>query len=63
VDFETLDMASFQELVTKKVPPPGLPARQRLVTSEELPQYLEEGWTVVAAVNGHQIVLNPPASR
>ena len=63
VDFETLDMATFQELVTKKVPPPGLPARQRLVTSEELPQYLEEGWTVVAAVNGHQIVLNPPASR
>ncbi len=63
VKFDTLDMATFQELVTKKVPPVGSPARQRLVNAEELPRYLEEGWTVVAAVNGHQVVLNPPASR
>ncbi len=63
VNFDSLDMATFQELVTKKVPPIGSPARQRLVDAEELPRYLEEGWTVVAAVNGHQVVLNPPASR
>jgi len=63
VNLDSLDMAAFQELVTKKVPPIGSPARQRLVDAEELPRYLEEGWTVVAAVNGHQVVLNPPASR
>jgi hypothetical protein len=63
VDFDSLDMATFQELVTKKVPPAGSPARQRLVDAEELPRYLEEGWTVVTAVNGHQVVLNPPGSR
>ena len=62
VDFENLDVATFQELVTKKT---GQNAtftqpRQRVVDSEQLPQYLEEGWRVVAAVNGHQVVLNPP---
>ena len=61
VDFDTLDMAKFQELVTKKVPPAGASLKQRLVEAEELPKYLEEGWTVVTAVNGHQVVLNPPA--
>ena len=61
VDFDTLDMAKFQELVTKKVPPAGASLKQRLVEAEELPRYLEEGWTVVTAVNGHQVVLNPPA--
>ena len=63
MNFDSLDMATFQELVTKKVPPLGPPRDSVLVDAEELPRYLEEGWTVVAAVNGHQVVLNPPASR
>ena len=63
VDFDSLDMETFKELVKKKVPPPAPQSKQRLVEAEELPKYLENGWTVVTAVNGHQVVLNPPASR
>lgn len=63
VDFDSLDMATFQGLVTRKVPPAVAPAKQRLVEADELPRYLEEGWTVVTVVNDHQVVLNPPASR
>jgi hypothetical protein len=62
VDFEELDMPTFQELVTRKmaVAPPD--ARQKLVASTELGAYLERGWTVVTVVNDHQVVLNPPVS-
>ena len=63
IDFDTLDVAVFQELVTKKMATTGAAAKQQLVDAKELPRYLEEGWTVVAAVNGHQVVLRPPASR
>jgi hypothetical protein len=63
VDFENLDVTGFQDLVTKKIGSSGSEAKQRLVGSEELEEYLEKGWTVVTAVNGHQIVLNPPGSR
>jgi hypothetical protein len=63
VNFDSLDMTTFQDLVTKKVPPASPVTKQRLVDAEELPRYLEEGWTVVAAVNGRQVVLNPPTSR
>ncbi len=62
IDFDNLDMAKFQELVIRKVPPPAPQAKQRLVDAEQLPRYLEEGWTVVTAVNGHQVVLNPPST-
>jgi len=63
VDFENLEVAGFQELVTKKLGSPNSGMKQRLVDSAELEGYLEKGWTVVTAVNGHQVVLNPPASR
>jgi integrase len=63
VDFENLDVAEFQALVTKKVSGRGSPAKQQLVESRELPRYLEQGWTVVTTVNDHQVVLNPPTSR
>ena len=60
LDFDSLDVGAFQELVTKKM---GQNAdangtRQRLVEGTELPRYLDEGWTVVTTVNGHQVVLN-----
>jgi hypothetical protein len=63
IDFDNLDVAVFQDLVTKKVAPSGSQLKQQLVDAKELPTYLEQGWTVVTAVNGHQVVLNPPASR
>jgi hypothetical protein len=63
VDLDNLDVAVFQDLVTKKVSARGSQARQQLVESTELPRYLELGWTVVTTVNDHQVVLNPPTSR
>ena len=63
VDFENLDVAHFQDLVTKKLGAAGPGAKQKLVDSNELPGHLDQGWTMVTAVNGHQVVLNPPASR
>jgi integrase len=62
VDFDDLDVATFQDLVTKKTGQnaSSKESRQLLVDSEQLPRYLEEGWKVVTAVNGHQVVLNPP---
>ena len=63
VDLEDLDVAGFQKLVTRKLGSGGSKSRQRVIESTDLPSYLEQGWTVVTAVNGHQIVLNPPGSR
>ncbi len=63
VDFDDLDVANFQDLVTRRLSPGGSAAKQKLVDSTELPSYLEKGWTVVTAVNGHQVVLSPPNSR
>lgn len=60
VDFENLEIGVFQELVTKKVLRGGTPARQKVVDASELERYLADGWTVVTAVNGHQVVLDPP---
>jgi hypothetical protein len=61
VDFDHLDVGVFQDLVTKKVTSSGKHANQQVVDAAELPGFLEKGWTVVTAVNGHQVVLNPPA--
>jgi hypothetical protein len=62
VDFATLEVATFRDLVTKKMgrDAPTESARQRLVDAGELPRYLQEGWRVVTAVNGHQVVVDPP---
>ena len=62
IDFENLDMPTFQALVTRKVGSPAPGTRQKLVESTDLAGYLERGWTVITVVNGHQVVLNPPAS-
>jgi len=63
IDFDNLDVALFQDLVTKKMASSVSGAKQQLVDAGDLPRFLEQGWTVVTAVNGHQVVLNPPASR
>jgi hypothetical protein len=61
VDFDALDVGTFQELVTRKVGAPGSKTKQQqLVGVEELPAYLAKGWTVVTAFNGSQAVINPP---
>lgn len=59
-DKDLLDPQVFQELVREKMVKAQPIQKQKLVEAEALPQYLEEGWTVVTAVNGHQVVLNPP---
>jgi len=63
VDLQSLNLATFQELVTKKLGASVSELRQKLVDAGELPNYLERGWTVVTTVNGHQVVLNPPGLR
>jgi|SRR5579871_1209763 len=62
VDFANLEVATFRDLVTKKMGRDASAdaARQRLVDAGELPRYLQEGWRVVTAVNGHQVVVDPP---
>jgi hypothetical protein len=61
IDFDGLDMPTFQELVTRKMGSAGPGTRQKLVDSTELAVWLERGWTVANVINGHQAVLNPPA--
>jgi hypothetical protein len=63
IDLDNLDMQLFQSLVAKKMASTGPKARQKLVESAELGQYLDRGWTVETVVNDHQVVLNHPASR
>ena len=60
VDFDALDMANFQQLVTRRMSPDSGVPRQRLVDSGELARYLERGWTVATVLNERQVVLNPP---
>jgi integrase len=60
VDLEHLDVAVFRELVTKKVVPAGARPKRKLIDASDLERYLSEGWTVVTAVNGHQVVVDPP---
>ena len=62
IDFEELDVAVFQEMVTKKMARPEGRAPQRLVDSSELADFLAKGWTVVTAVNGHEVVVKPPGA-
>ena len=63
VDFDNLDPAEFQDLVQKKVAVPAAPRqKQKVVDAEELPRYLEEGWTAVMTLGGDRVVLSPPGS-
>jgi hypothetical protein len=63
VDFDNLDVATFRDLVTKKMgrEASASSSRQLLVDSAELSRYLADGWRVVTAVNGHQVVIDPPS--
>ena len=61
VDFANLEVATFRDLVTKKMgrdAPRTRPAARS--GRKELSGYLEQGWRVVTAVNGHQVVVDPP---
>ena len=62
VNFDELDVATFQGLVQQKMAPPEPTEKpkQKVVGSKELSGFLSEGWTVVAAVGPDQVVLNPP---
>ncbi|MDG7029100.1 MAG: hypothetical protein JRN38_02515 [Nitrososphaerota archaeon] len=59
-DKDLLDPQVFQQLVKDKMTSAAPRQKQRLVGEEELPRYLDEGWTVVAAFGDHRAVLNPP---
>ncbi len=61
-DWENMEPSRFIELVrglTKSAP---LPPQQRLVGVDELPRLLSDGWTVVTAVNGQQVVVSSPST-
>ncbi len=62
VNFDELDVATFQNLVQQKMAPtePLEKPKQKVVGAKELPGFLSEGWTVVTAVGPDQVVLNPP---
>ena len=62
VNFDELDVATFQNLVQQKMVPaePAERPKQRLVGAKELASFLAEGWTVVTTVGPDQVVLNPP---
>jgi hypothetical protein len=56
------DRAVVQDLVARKMGTRGAhPARQKVVDGAELPRYLEEGWTLFAALSPHQVVVNHPS--
>ena len=59
-DKDLLDPQVFQQLVKEKMTSAEPKPKQRLVGEDELPKYLDEGWTVVAAFGDHRAVLNPP---
>ena len=59
-DKDLLDPQVFQQLVKEKMTSAAPKPKQRLVGEDELPKYLDEGWTVVAAFGDHRAVLNPP---
>ncbi len=63
VDFDNLDPQVFQELVQKKTGAGQAPKekpKQKMVGAGEVSRYLESGWTVVTALPGNNVVLNPP---
>jgi integrase len=55
------NLSAVQDLVAKKMGARAeTQSRQKVVSSGELARYLDEGWTVVVALNPKQVVLNPP---
>lgn len=61
-DLEAVDLtnlAQVRALTLKRVSPPA--KKQALVTVEELPGYLDAGWTFVGNVGQDRVLLSPPA--
>jgi hypothetical protein len=53
------DLAQVRALTKSRVAPS--PKKQALVSLEELPRYLDEGWTFAGNVGQDRVLLNPPA--
>ena len=68
LDLANLDSGAFQDLVSagpilqKKAPPSPARVKQKMVAAEELPGFLDQGWTVVTALNGDRVIIAPPAT-
>ncbi|HUZ79742.1 MAG TPA: hypothetical protein VMV28_03890, partial [Thermoplasmata archaeon] len=61
-ELEAVDLANLaqvRELTLKRVSPPA--KKQALVSVEELPGYLDAGWTFVGNVGQDRVLLSPPA--
>lgn len=54
------DPQVFQDLMQKKMVPTASRPKQKMVSAAELTRYLDDGWTVVTALPGDHVVLNPP---
>ena len=52
------DVDQVRSLTRKRVAPS--PKRQALVANDQLPGFLEQGWTFVGNVGQDQVLLNPP---
>jgi hypothetical protein len=60
-ELASVDLADVEQvrvLTQRRVAP--APKKQAMVTVEELPGYLEEGWTFVGNVGQDRVLLNPP---
>ncbi|MGI0130973.1 MAG: hypothetical protein ACREEC_12630, partial [Thermoplasmata archaeon] len=53
------DVEQVRALTQRRVSPPA--KKQALVTIDELPGYLDQGWTFVGNVGQDRVLLNPPA--
>ncbi|HEV2166991.1 MAG TPA: site-specific integrase [Thermoplasmata archaeon] len=54
------DVAQVRALTQKRVAAP--PARQTLVGEDELPGFLEKGWTFAGNIGADRVLLNPPVA-
>lgn len=66
IDLANLDSGAFQDLVSagpilqQKAAPAAPRPKQRMVGADELPGFLEQGWTVVTSLNGDRVIITPP---
>lgn len=63
-DLEGVDLANIDQvraLTKKRVAP--MPKKQALVPVEELPKYLDAGWTFVGNIGQDRVLLSPPSAE
>ena len=66
IDLANLESGAFQDLVSagpilqQKAAPAAPRPKQRMVGADELPGFLEQGWTVVTSLNGDRVIITPP---